>query len=502
MADTVAITLGARGCNVAIARTDHTGRIFAHDVIHDGVKVARSIDLPDEGENAGAQILLEAANKQVQDVGDGTTAVMILAQAIVNECFHMIASGVNPMSIRGELELGLTKLTTRLKKISIPVKTFSQSQAVAIISAEDPMLGKLIAEVIEKIGVEGIIEVSDSKNAETTVSYQTGMQLPRGWVHEYFVTDPERMEATLERPYILVTDMPIMNLQPFEKLLLGMAAGNKKLLIIAPSIEGEALTMLLKNKIEGKLSSLAIKVPSFGQPSRNAMEDIAILTGGRFINEGAADAFEDVVIDDLGRCDYVLATKTDSTIVGGHGKRIHIHERVKSLKAQIKDESDDFAKQKLRERLAKLTNGVAVIYVGGQTEVEMKERRERVDDAVHATQAALREGIVPGGEIVYKQISDVLGDTTGERVLYHALKKPFEKLLENAGIDIVEATTRLVGAPESVGIDVTTGEAVDMMTFGIIDPVAVPLNALANSVSVAVQLMSTKALIIPDIPKK
>lgn len=406
------------------------------------------------------------------------------------------------MALRGELEAGLTKLTLKLHSLASPVRSIDESRAVATISAESKELGTLIADTIEKIGVEGIIQVADSKNAETTVEYQTGMQLPHGWVHEYFVTDAEHMEAAVERPYILITDMPIMNLQPFEELLLAMARNNQKLVIIAPAIEGEALPMLLKNKLEGKLNSLAIKVPSFSQLSRNAIEDIAILCGGKFINEGAAHKFEDVTLEDLGRCDYVLATKTDSTIVGGHGKKSVITARIKSIRAQIKTESDDFTREKLRERLAKLTNGVAVIYVGGVTEIEMKERRERVDDAVHATQAALRDGIIPGGEIIYRHLAECLGDTHGEQILRLALSRPFKKLISNAGLDYLECVAALWGSTWDYGIDVTTGRVTHMMKSDIIDPVAVPRHALQNAVSVAVQLMTVDALVIPDIPKK
>jgi chaperonin GroEL len=503
MADAVGSTLGPCGRNVAIAKTNHMGEIYERVVLHDGVSVARAIDLPNENENMGAQLLKQAAQKQVDEVGDGTTVTMVLAQAIITECLAIMATGVNPMTLRAGLEAGVDKLLKALDKKAIPINTKQQTTNIATISAENAELGALVADTIGKSGKDGIIAVEESKNTTTTMEHHGGMRFDHGYVHPLFVTNPERMEALLEDPLILVTDKTLTSLTEIEGLLNSVVTHGKKLVLFAPDFGTDALALLLQNKLDGKLLTLCIKSPSWSQ-DKESLQDLAIHTGATMITEDAGHKFEDVTIDWLGKAEQVSALRESTTVVGGKGKATEQKKRVASIDAALRIVESAYEKEKLRERKARLTNGVYVIKVGGTTEVEMNERRERVIDAVHATQAALDSGIVPGGEVTYLNLRSVLRPSTvTEGILYRALAKPFLKLCTNAGLDAGQMLERIETATlSSVGIDVTTGELQDMIAAGIIDPAAVPREALRNALSVAVQIVTTGCTITPIKEKK
>ncbi len=503
VADAVEITLGARGNNVGIDKINHKGEIFERVVVHDGVTVAKSIQLKDEAENFGAQILIEAAKRQVDLVGDGTTATISLARAILKEAHPIVAAGINAQEIKPLIEKGVKKVVDQIKKTSKKTKTVDDLIRVATISCEDKELGELIARTVHKVGVDGVVTAEESRSPHTTVDHQTGMQLAQGMYHEFFITNPDRMEAVLEHPYVLVTDKPIESLVPLAPFLNEFVKSAKKLVIISPEISPVALGLFIQNKIEGKMLPLCIKAPLFGEPQNQLLQDIAILTGAKFISEVAGHQFEEVKMTDLGRTQNVTATKTETIITGGMGSKKAIAERVALIKAALdkndKQNLSDFERVKIEERLGKLTSGVAVIHVGGYTEIEMKERRERVIDGIAATKAAMREGIVPGGEIVYLQARDVLDqDVVAERILYIALERPFRRLVENAGYDSGQMLERLKENKMGLGIDVVDGEVKNMIEVGIIDPTAVPVNALNNACSVALVILTTKAIIIPE----
>lgn len=513
LAEAVSSTLGPMGNNVAIAKfIPNTGEIYQRVVVHDGVTVANSVTLEDEFEDLGAELLKEAAQKQVDLVGDGTTVSIILAQAIIRECLPLLAAGTNPMSLRRGLESGVESLVAELEKLAVPIKGIEDMQYIATISAEDKELGEMVAEVLDKVGKDGVVSVEESKGPLTTKEYQEGMQLDKGFVHPWFITSNSRPEAVIENAYFLITDLPVTNFQSIVPLITSLAKQSQALVIISPDISGDALALLLKNKMDGKLLSLCVSAPSFGEDQKNILQDVAILTGGKYISGDAGYKLEDVKVEDLGFAEYVSSTKDSTVIVGGKGTKESVTERAESIKNQIPDTEGEFDKERMKARLGKLTSGVAVIRVGGQTEVEMKERRERVIDAVAATRAAMEMGIVAGGEVVYLHIRAKLiepldyGDRPAtDRILYKALYKPFLKLISNAGLSEVDAALQLNGKAESWGIDVTDGQAKDMIKAQIVDPVLVPINALRNAVSVAVQILTTNTVIVPkvknDLPK-
>ena len=503
MADAVGSTLGARGRNVAIETATPAGDTYDRKVIHDGVGVARSIELPDHFENMGAALIREASQKQVDEVGDGTTVVMILARAIVKECIQMVDAGINPMSLRRGLETRVKELVTQLEAISAPIKGIDDLNFIATISSEDEFLGKLVADTLFKLGKDGVITAEMSKNADTTVEHQEGMQLEKGWYDPYFMTN-DRGEAVIENAYILVTDKPITSLFPLTKFFEAFIKQSSSLVIISPEISPEPLQMLATNKRVGKLNILPIQAPSFGEDQKNILQDIAVLTGGTLIAEGAGFRFEDVTPAHLGFAASVKADMSATIISGGKGTKESIASRVESIKANLENTESEFDKQRMRARLGKLTSGVAVIRVGGQTEVEMKERRERVLDAIAATKAAMEKGIVPGGEIVFLHIRKYLKDSQElvDKILYAALYEPFKKLIQNAGLDEVDLAVQLEGKDNNTGVDVTTGEVKDMVAAGIVDPVLVPIHALQNALSVAVQIITTNCVVVPIDPIK
>lgn len=500
MADAVASTLGPKGQNVAIAKIDFHDHIFERTVLHDGVSVAKAIDLPDEAENMGAQLLKEAAQKQVDQVGDGTTAVMVLAQALIQECFKVIATGVSPMTLRPGLELAASDVCEALEDLSTAITTDDEAIQIASISAEDSELGKLVATTIKEAGTDGIVTVEESKSLETLVEKQQGMQLEHGYVSQYFVTNADRMEAVIEHPRFLITDRPLSNFNVLVPLLEGCVKNDYKLVIIAPDITGDALASFVQNKMTGKFQSLCIRAPSFGQNQKEILQDIALLTGATFLTDQAGFQWEDLTVEMLGTAESITANVKATLITGGKGD---VTERVAGIKKQVADETDDFALTQLRERLAKLTTGISVIRVGGVTEVEMKERKERVIDAVAATQAALASGIVPGGESIYLDARSAIEKSTdpAAQILYKALAKPFMKLMSNGGYEGGAYLEKRQAAHrqglDNAGINILTGEVADMVLAGIIDPLAVPLNAVQNAVSVAILIMTTGTTIIP-----
>lgn len=501
MEKAVSSTLGPRGRNVAIARSNR-GEVYDRTTLHDGVSVARAIQLQDEFENMGAQLLVEASQKQVDLVGDGTTVVMILARAIIEEYMILIAAGINPMALRMDLEEKIDKLIKALEPLAIPVNPGKELNFVASISAGNTELGEMIAKAFTIVGKDGVVTAENSKSPTTSLEHQEGMQLDKGMLHPWLVTNPDRMEAVLENAYFLITDKPITSFADIQKFLIEFVKMSRQLVIISPDISGDALPLLIQNKLEGKFGVILIQAPSFGEDQKNILQDIAILTGGKFLSQDAGYKFEDLSIDDLGFAESITSTKDETIIVKGRGSKEEIDKRISQIKTQLETEEGDFNIQRLKSRLGKLTNGVVIIRVGGQTEIEMKERRERVLDSIAATRAALEKGIVAGGEVVYLQIREQLGDSLADKILYKALAKPFDKLVENAGLEPGELRTMLKHKIyrvdiQNAGVDVTTGEIKDMVKAGIVDPVLVSINALKNAISVALQIVMTGTEIVP-----
>lgn len=523
IADAVGTTLGPRGRNVGIEKVAPNGETYARVILHDGVSVARSIELPDHQENFGAQIIKQAAQKQVDEVGDGTTVTVVLAREIIKECFQLIAAGINPMSLRSGLEDASERLVSQLQSLAIPVKDAKDTEFVATISAGNAELGKLVSDTFQKVGVEGVVSVEDSKGPITVVEHQEGMQFDRGFLHPWFVTNPERMECVLENTYVFVTDQSITTLAPFQKFFEEFLKKSKTLVIISPDISGEALPMMIQNKLKGFLQANCIQAPSMGLDQKNILQDIAVLTGATLFSSDAGYKLEDLKVEHLGFAENITSTKDETIIVGGKGTKEAVDAQIATIQKFIDDDTQkDWDHERLRARMGRLTNGVSVIRVGGQTEIERDERRERVIDAVAATRAAMEQGIVAGGETVYLRVRDILrkpranisgnaGDfslqihesyndsSLAERILYNALEAPFTKLVENAGLNAGRYMQRLEDSTiENAGVDVTDeSEIKDMVKEGIIDPVAVSIQAIRNSVSVAIQLITTNVLITP-----
>lgn len=503
LADAVATTLGPKGRNVALDK-----KWGAPSVVHDGVTVAKEIELEDPFENMGAQLVKEAASKTNDVAGDGTTTATILAQAIVNEGLKNIQAGSNPMILKKGIEAAVVALVEELKTMSKKLRTPEEIEQVATISAADPLIGKLISEAIEKVGKDGVITVEEGRTMEISVEYKEGMEFDKGYSSAYFVTDTDKMEASLEDPYILVTDKKISAMADLLPFLEKFVQVSKTLVIIAEEVEGEALSTLVVNKLRGIFQVLAIGAPGFGDRRKEMLEDIAILTGGKVVSEDTGRKFESVEVTDLGRAARVTSTKDSTLIVDGKGKKSAIDARVSQIRREIEKSTSDFDKEKLQERLAKLTGGVAVINVGAATEVELKEKKERVIDAVAATKAALEEGIVPGGEIALLRAAVALDkikaegeEKTGVEIVKKAIEKPFRKLVQNAGLDEGVTLAAVRAASGTMGIDVDDGKLKDLVAAGVIDPVKVTRSALQNAASVAVMVMTTNVL-ITDAPEK
>jgi chaperonin GroEL len=515
LAAAVKTTLGPKGRNVALDK-----KFGAPSVTHDGVTVAKEIELENPYENMGAQLLKEASTKTNDVAGDGTTTSVVLAQTIVNEGLKVVAAGSNPMLLKRGIEKGTETIVEAIKKMSKPISGNEDVTHVATISGGDPEIGKLLADVMDKVGKDGVITVEESKtglNFET--EFVEGMQIDRGYLTPYFVTNPERMEASLDNPYILITDKKITahtDIVPLLEKLVQM--GKRELVIIAEDVEGEALATLVLNKLRGLLNVLAIKAPGFGDRRKEMLRDIAILTGGNVITEEMGRKLETTNISDLGQAEKVVSTKDDTTFIAGKGKEKDIKGRINEIKAQIDKSTSDYDKEKLQERLAKLAGGVAVIRVGAATEVELKEKKHRMEDALSATRAAVEEGIVPGGGVALLNAAPDLdslikGDNAlqgdgkvGVQILKRALEEPMRQLAENAGADgavVVQEVRRLQKEKNNpnIGFNVLTEEYEDLMADGIIDPAKVTRSALQNAASIAAMILTTEAL-VTEIPEK
>ncbi|MDI6769472.1 MAG: chaperonin GroEL [Anaerolineales bacterium] len=510
LANAVATTLGPKGRNVSLDR-----KFGSPTITHDGVTVAKEIELADPFENMGAQLLKEAATKTNDIAGDGTTTSTILAHAIVTEGLKNLAAGSNPMRLKLGIKQGTDAVVEALRKMSQKIETKEEIASVATNSAADPEIGNLIADVMDKVGKDGVITVEESKSLQFETEYVEGMQFDRGYISPYFITDPEHMETVIAEPYILIYDKKISAAQDIVPLLEKLVQiGKRELVIIAEDVDGEALATLVLNKLRGMLNVLAIKAPGFGDRRKAMMQDIAVLTGGQVISEETGRKLETATVQDLGRAEKVVSDKDNTTLIGGKGDSAAIKGRIDQIRVEIDKSTSDYDKEKLQERLAKLSGGVAIIRVGAATETELKEKKHRVEDALSATRAAIEEGIVPGGEIVFINAVSSLDKVkmTGEEeaigvsIVRKALEAPIRKLAENAGQDgavIIENVRRMAKekANKNIGYDVITGEYVDMVKAGIIDPLKVVRGALENAASIAAMILTTECL-ITDIPEK
>ncbi len=510
LAKAVITTLGPKGRNVALEK-----KWGAPTVVHDGVTVAKEIELKDPFENMGVQLAKEAASKTNDKAGDGTTTATVLAQAIVNEGMKYVAAGANPMILREGVNKAVAAVIAEVEKMARPVKD-EDVVRVATISAQDEVIGKLIAEALNKVGKDGVVTVEEGRTMEMEVLYKEGMEFDKGYVSAYFATNTDKMEAEIASPYILITDKKISALNEFVPFLENFVKVSKNLVIIADDIEGEALAALIVNRLKGTFNALAIKAPGFGDKRKEMLQDIAILTGGTVISEDTGRTLESVTIEDCGQADKVWADKESTRVIGGKGVKKAIDARISQIKGAIKASTSDYDREKLQERLAKLTGGVAVINVGAATEVEMKEKKERVIDAVAATKAALEEGIVPGGGVALlkarkvlpalKEKIEVEDQKIGVDILHAALEQPIRWIVKNAGEDDgwvirnVEETDK--GKKDSdLGFNAMTGKFESMLKAGIVDPAKVTRSAVQNAASVGTMVLTTECL-IADIPEK
>lgn len=499
LARAVVTTLGPKGRNVGLEK-----KWGSPSVIHDGVTVAKEIELADPFENMGAQLVKEASSKTADVAGDGTTTATLLAKSIIDEGIRNITNGANPMIIKHGLEKALEVVVEEIKKMGAakPVRTKEDKEQVASISAADKEIGAMIAEALEKVGDAGVITVEEGKGLKMEMEHKEGMLIDKGYASAYFVTNPDRMEAVIESPYILITDQKISSINDILKMLEELVKVTKSLVIIADDVDGEALATLVVNKIRGILNTVAIKAPGFGDRRKEMLQDIAILTGGQVISEEIGRKLDSIKVEDLGRADRVTARKDETEIVGGKGTKEAIADRIAIIKKQIDETDSDYDKEKLQERLAKLSGGVAVINVGAATETELKEKKARVDDAVHATKAAIEEGIVPGGGVAFLRARKALNkmnlvgdEKVGVDILYKALEQPVKVIVENAGVDAGWVVREIESKNDEVGFDVITMKFEDMVKTGIVDPAKVARTALQNAVSVASMVLSTEALI-------
>ncbi|MBN1286619.1 MAG: chaperonin GroEL [Anaerolineae bacterium] len=510
LASAVATTLGPKGRNVALDK-----KFGAPTITHDGVTVAKEIELEEPYANMGAQLLKEAATKTNDIAGDGTTTATVLAQAMVNEGLRNVEAGANPMLIKRGIEAAAEKIAAAIKDMAQPIDTKEEIANVAAISAQDREIGDLIAEVLDKVGKDGVVTVEESKGLEFETEYVEGMQFDRGYISPYFVTNPESMEATIQEPYILIHDKKVSAAQDIVPILEKLVQlGKRDLVIIAEDVDGEALATLVLNKLRGMLNVLAVKAPGFGDRRKAMLQDIAVLTGGSVISEETGRKLDSAQVSDLGRAGKVVSTKDDTTVIDGQGDDKAIRGRIEEIKVQIDQTTSDYDREKLQERLAKLSGGVAVIRVGAATEVELKEKKHRVEDALSATRAAVEEGIVPGGGVALINALKVLAGLeldnpdaqTGVKIVAHALEQPMRGILGNAGLEgaVVQAEIRRrqkEAGNDKIGYDVIKDEYVDMVEAGIIDPAKVTRGALENAASIAAMILTTEAL-ITDVPEK
>ncbi len=499
LANAVRVTLGPRGRNVAIDK-----KWGAPTITHDGVTVAKEIELEDHFQNMGAQMLKQAATKTNDVAGDGTTTATVLAQAIVTEGLRNLAAGANPMLLKRGIDAGTRAVVDEIKKLSIPVMGHSDIEHIAAIAANDPEIGKLLAQAMEKVGHDGVITVEEGKSLKIEVEYTEGMQFDRGYISPYFVSDLQRMEASLDEPYLLITDKKISGTSDLVPVLEKLVqTGHKDMLIVAEDVDAEALATLVVNKLRGILNVVAVKAPGFGDRRKEMLRDLAALTGATLISAEVGKQLEDAGLEDLGHARRIVATKDDTTIIEGRGKPEDIQGRIKQIRVQIDETTSDYDKEKLQERLAKLSGGVAVIKVGAATEIELKEKKARVEDALHATRAAIDEGVIPGGGATLLRAAsavDALGldgdQHTGAEILKRALQEPLRQLVANAGLEgsvVVAHLSREKRA--NWGFDVMSESYVDLVKAGIIDPAKVTRSALENAASVAGMILSTEALV-------
>ncbi len=503
LANAVKVTLGPKGRNVVLDK-----KFGSPNITNDGVTIARDIELEDPFENMGAQLVKEVATKTNDVAGDGTTTATLLAQAMIHEGMRNVVAGANPMIIKKGIETAVDALVGEIKAKSKKVEGEADIAQVATISSSDEEIGKLIAEAMEKVGKDGVITVEESKSMTTNLSVVEGMQFDRGYISPYMVTDTDKMEAVMEDPYILITDRKISAVADILPVLEQVVKQGKQLVVIAEDLDGEALATIVVNKLRGTFKALAVKAPGFGDRRKAMLEDIAILTGGSVISEELGRKLDSVTLEDLGRARQVRSTKEETTIVDGVGDKSEIEARVNQIKKQIEETTSDFDKEKLQERLAKLAGGVAVIEIGAATEVEMKEKKYRIEDALNATRAAVEEGIVAGGGTTFIDILPVLdkldveGDVkVGVNIVKRAIEEPVRQIANNAGLEgsvVVEAVKK---AGEGVGFNAVTNEYVDMIKAGIVDPAKVTRSALQNAASIASMVLTTETL-VADKPEK
>lgn len=510
MAEAVATTLGPKGRNVALDK-----KFGAPTITHDGVTVAKEIELENPYENMGAQLLKEAATKTNDIAGDGTTTATVLAQAIVNEGLKNVAAGANPMLLKRGIMEAVNKIAENLKSQATSISTKDEIAQVASVSAQDSEIGGLIAEVMDKVGKDGVVTVEESKGLEFETEYVEGMQFDRGYISPYFITNPESMEASISEPYILIYEKKISAAQDIVPLLEKMVQiGKRDIVLIAEDVDGEALATLVLNKLRGMLNVLAIKAPGFGDRRKAMLRDIAILTGGTVISEETGRKLETVTLQDLGRAAKVASTKDDTVIIDGAGEESAIKGRIEEIRREIDLSTSDYDREKLQERLAKLSGGVAVIRVGAATETELKEKKHRVEDALSATRAAVEEGIVPGGGVALVNAVSALDglklsdpdENTGIQIVRRALEAPMKKIAANAGLDgavVIQEVRRAQKEKKNhnIGYNVLTGEYGDMIKMGIPDPAKVTRGAVENAASIASMILTTEVL-ITDLPEK
>ena len=503
LADAVKVTLGPKGRNVVIDK-----KFGAPNITKDGVTVAKEIELEDPIENMGAQMVREVASKTSDIAGDGTTTATVLAQAIVREGLRNVTAGANPMDLKRGIDLAVTSVVEELKKLSRPISGKKEIAQVGSISANnDSTIGELIAEAMEKVGKDGVITVEEAKGIETELNVVEGMQFDRGYLSPYFVTDPDTMEAVLENPYILIHDKKISSMKDLLPILEKVAQSGRSLLIIAEDLEGEALATLVVNKLRGTLKIAAVKAPGFGDRRKAMLEDIAVLTGGTVISEEKGFKLENTLLDSLGVAKKIVVDKDNTTVVEGAGTKDEIKRRINEIKSQIEKTTSDYDKEKLQERLAKLSGGVAVLRIGASTEIEMKEKKARVEDALHATRAAVEEGIVPGGGVALIRALSGLDDKflkkltnddvrTGVEIVRRALEEPLRQIVANAGLEGSVVVNEVKNGKDGYGFNAATETYEDLLKSGVIDPTKVTRSALQNAASVAALLLTTEATIV------
>lgn len=504
LANAVKVTLGPRGNNVILDKS-----FGSPTVTKDGVTVAKEIEVEGKFENMGAQMVREVASKTSDVAGDGTTTATVLAQAIYTEGQKLVAAGMNPMSLKRGIDKAVIAVVDELKKMSKPVKDKKEIEQVGMISANnDEAVGKIISDAMEKVGKEGVITVEEAKSMETTLEVVEGMEFDRGYISPYFVTNAEKMEALLKDPYILIHEKKISNMKDFLPVLEKTAQAGNPLIIIAEDIEGEALATLIVNKLRGTIKVAAVKAPGFGDRRKAMLEDIAVLTGGQLISEDIGIKLENVTLDDLGRCKTVKITKDDTTIIDGAGKKSDIESRIRQIRTQIDDTTSDYDREKLQERLAKMVGGVAVIHIGAATEIEMKEKKARVEDALNATRAAVEEGIVPGGGVALIRCIAALDkvkatgeEKSGVKILKRALEEPLRQIVNNAGIDGSIVLNKVLEGKDDFGFNAATEVYENLVAAGVMDPTKVVRFALQNAASVAGLMITTEAM-IAEKPKK